>query len=371
MKKVLIITFCHRDWLVNYGQTLQAFALFKTIERLGYDVTVASHKIRSEEEKNYYIEKFDNPRYDSIEDRTFSKFSDFVKKYMGNHCLQTYSENEICRLAQMSDILVCGSDAIWRTMHYDPAYYLHLEGCGRKLKISYAASFVNFIGKDIDVYKKMGNMIRNIHYISTRETPGAEILKSVCGCPETETVLDPTVLLGAENWKKYMLEVETNKPYVLLYLIDDSDIYDEWIEIIKKRYGAVEAYSLFVLTEIRPKNRRYIADGVSPDEYISLVNGARAVITNSFHGTLFSLMFHKEVYIFKRYNPSLEGDFRFEYIAEMCGIKDRLICSTESIHNILDINWDYIDGRLEKERKKSMSFLEGALKDKDKKLMES
>ena len=360
MKKVSIITFCHRDFGVNYGQNLQAFALSSVITKLGYDVTVISHKNRSEQIKKGYYLRYYTPDLKTIASRNFAKCTEFINNNM--KCVQSFNEEDVIDLTADSDILVCGSDAIWRSYHYEPAYYLCISGAEDKLKIAYAPSFVNYVEEDKDIYVNMGRMIEKIDYISIREPIGQNILKNICGIDDATVVLDPTFLMKKDEWLNYAKDVNVSKPYILLYLLDDNNIYDEMIEEIKRKYEVNEVYALHPgIKSI--ENRNYIDEGVGMDEFLSLVYGAKAVVTNSFHGVAFSIIFQKDMYILKRYHDLLEGDCRFKHITDLCGIEDRLISTKEDILATKDINWKEVNNRLSVERDKSLLYLENALQD--------
>lgn len=358
--KVSIITFCHRDFRANYGQTLQAFALYKVVQELGYDVEVISHKNRTEAQKEYYYIRFLTPDKKTMESRSFAKITDFVEKNM--KCLQSFNTAEVTKYVEDSDILICGSDSLWRTMHYDPVYYLQIEGCDDKLKIAYAPSFASYIETDLEIIKKMGKMIKQMDYISTREYQGVQLLNDICMCDNVTHVLDPTLLWGSEKWKSYLNDKSTLGSYMILYLLDDTNEYDLAIEAIRKKHNVEHIYTISAGTKI--DNRNYFEEGVGLEDFISLIFGAQVVITNSFHGTAFSLMFEKEVYILKRYNKTLSNDFRFENIRKVCDLPNRMVSDISDIYEMQNVDYGSVREKIREEREKSMLYLTEALKGK-------
>ncbi|MBD5529283.1 MAG: polysaccharide pyruvyl transferase family protein [Lachnospiraceae bacterium] len=361
MKRIAIVTFCHRDLLVNYGQVFQAFALQKILEKQDFYVLTISHKRRKLKVKENYINEQTSPSLCGMMSKCFAKTTAFVEKNM--KCVQTYGENDICRETADADILICGSDAIWRTEHFDPAFYLDIKGTEGKLKISYAPSFVRFTEEDMDVLKVMGEKIQRIDYISTRESQGAELLANVCGIEDVKVVLDPTLLWKASDWRQYM-SVCISKPsgrYIVLYLLDDTNEYDDLIEEILEKHGAESAVTIYTGTTLN--NRLYIESGLGPEDFLALFEGAEAVLTNSYHGVAFSLIYHKTFYVCKRQNSFVENDLRFENLCEICNIHDRWVGQKSEIRERSEINWEYIERQLDVWRHNSMAFLNDALND--------
>lgn len=364
MKRVAIITFCHRDLIVNYGQTLQSYALAETIRRLGFDVTVLSHRRRTDVERMDYEKEYRNPSYASIISRNFAKFTEFTKAHM--RCIQTYSMDEVASLVRDMDVIICGSDAIWRTMHFDPVYYLNIPNTDDKIKVSYAASFVNYSPVETFVYDRMGDMLKELHYISTREVEAVDLLSRITGRADVTSVLDPTLLVGREFWDECICNtrVET-KRYVLAYLFDDSEKNDQIIKAIHARYNA---QLVFVYTGQDISGRSYFNNGVGPDEFVNLVKNAEAVITNSFHGMAFSVLYERDLYILKRENAALRNDMRFSSLCRICNLSGRVVPLDGKIESMPEVDWNDVRERLNIWRSQSMEFLKDALHDRKGKL---
>lgn len=362
MKRIAVITFCHRDLLVNYGQTLQSFALQKILSGYGFEVLTVSYRRRHLPAKEAYIQEYTNPSLRDMKSKGFAKTTAFVEQNM--KCVQAYGENDVYSATKDADILICGSDAIWRAAHYDSTFYLDIRGSENKLKIAYAPSFLNFIEEDIDIYCNMGRAIRNINYISTREEQGVKLLEDVCGINGAKAVLDPTLLWKGEDWEKYMSLNLLPKPYIILYLLNDTNEYDNLIQKVWKRYHVGSMLSIYTGSTL--PGRTYIEEGVGPDDFLALIAGATAVVTNSYHGVVFSLIFHKEVYIFKRTDSIVKDDFRFTNLYGICNIQSRVITSEEDFKNIEESDWECIDDNLASKRKESMDFLTNAVYDSEK-----
>jgi len=376
-KKVWIIT---RRAGHNFGSSLQAYALQLTVEKLGYkneiinydeyyhnikwrirpfindclfkvmcliptlSELVAKNKYRWLIERNTQQGKFDIFERDNL---TLTK-----KKFN--------TSKAIARAAKDCDICICGSDQIWSPLLFDPTLFLDFCNKDRTKTIAYAPSFgINSIGQNRDQIK---NLIDSIHFISVREETGSEIIKELTN-RDAPVVLDPTLLLDRKEWVKLATQADTgSEPYILCYFLGGAYIPYKFIENLKNQTG----YRIINICTFRTLNSiqgECIADA-SPSEFITYIANAAYVCTDSFHGTIFSILFERQFFTFERFGNEKENqNSRIYTLLKTCQAQNRLI-PYDSIPstNIPVINFDILKINLEFEKVGSIKYLETALK---------
>lgn len=255
------------------------------------------------------------------------------------------------------DCLIAGSDQIWNSDYnqgFDPMYYLSFGG-NRTKKVSYAASCGKNDFSDNE-WIDMKKSLKSFSKISIRESSTVEIMRKK-GI-ECQFVLDPTYLLSKEEWSKIEKKEDIKEPFLLIYLldVDGKDIIDYAKNVAMQRNLKT------VLIVNGPAIKKYDVDYVmwnkTPDSYIWLFRNASYVVTNSFHGTSFSINMEKQFVVFKRdkYNS------RIDSILGAMGLEDR--CVTLNGMNILpDIDYSYVNEKKEVLLIESKQFIKEALYD--------
>lgn len=359
-KRVLIITFCHRDLPANYGQTLQAYALYSKIKELGYEPLTASYTKRTEGERRWYEERFYFPDLRTRYSKSFQKISRFVSTEM--RVVQCYQESDVYRLAALCDRVVFGGDALWRVERDDPTFWgSFLEPW--KLKISYAASMVAFRQEDEEIHRRMFSVIGgHLDYISSREDKPLELLRSYSGREDGVRVCDPVFLWKRSFWGKIEQPVRgIREPYILTYLFNDDGKYNEILEAVKEKYPNREIYAIGAGEESSGKT--YMDSGTGIGEFLYLVAHCDAFVTNSFHGGAFAILFEKDFYLCERKLPFLRGDLRIKTLLEDYDLKNRFVEGKADVGKLSPINWEVVKERIEEHREKSEEFLRLALCD--------
>ena len=190
--------------------------------------------------------------------------------------------------------------------------------------------------------------------ITVREDKAVELLRGI-GI-ESEQVIDPTLMLNKDEWEKYMSESLVNEPYVLVYhpynIVDIQKIYEVARKIADKKRLKVVSFLWWERKPIKHADRTIF--NASPGEFLSLMYHADYIITNSFHGTAFSINFNKQFWVF---SPS-KFSSRITSIIKMLGIENRLI-NTQIEDNEIDnlIEYDVINRKLDSERACAMEYL--------------
>ena len=338
--KVGILTFHDAH---NYGAVLQAYALKKYIKELGYDVKII----------NYHHNTIPDGFPREANEARWEKFKKFIKEL-------TDFEEKVCTteedLEKLNiDYWICGSDQIWNTditRGFNKGFFLDFETNGKK--ISYAVSMgIPELPKEFE--KQFKKSLNQIDQISVREESLKQYAEKYTTKKVTKT-LDPTLLLEAEDYNELILD-NLYGEYILIYTLGPDERLIPIAEKIANQKGA----KIIELNDKKQEN--YFCEQISdagPHEFLTLIKNAKAIITNSFHGTIFSILFEKEFYTLTRLNRNS----RMENILDIVGMKDRLIDKIEDIANVQEQNYEIAFKNLKLEKEKSQEFLKSALSPK-------
>lgn len=353
--QVMIINFCHRDFPINYGQTLLALALSETVKSMGFKPVNATYTKRSPETRDWYYTRYFFPDLKTPESKAFSRTTAFLKRNMD--IVQCFNEEDVYELEKICDILITGGDVVWSEWHFDPVFYLNF-GAEYKRRISYAASIGTWKEEKKSVYQKIFTMVSNhIDYISTREEITVSKMEEMVGCERAVCVCDPVFLLSADDWKKFEKKVDITKNYVLVYVFGNTEGYQKACEAVLKIYK--DCIPVIIPTYEFPKVGEVLENGVDISEFLWLFRNAAAVITNSFHGTAFSILYNKQFYLMKREDDFLQGDQRLPFLLDKCGIGDRAVDGDELPTE--RINYDMVNRKMNLWIEYSRMFLQNSL----------
>lgn len=343
MKKIGIYTLNSND---NYGNKLQNYALKKSIEKYGYNVET----IWFEEE--YSLIKtiikeilFHNKKY-----HRQTKFEKFTRKYLNRKIFNGDSN--------YYDYFVVGSDQVWNynfkgVKNKLSKYFLKFSPM--KKNIAYAAS----IGVDTidDKFReKFIDGMKNIKNISVREDQAAIALKDGITDKEIEVVLDPTMLLTKEEWEKIMKKPKQikNKKYILNYFLGEQSI--EKKSVIEKIAQENDCEIINILDKNDPY---YTCD---PSEFLYLEKNAFLICTDSFHSSVFSIIFDRPFVVFYREQDGVKsmGSRIDTLISKFC-LENRVYNGKKITKENLSHNYSKAYKILEKEKEKSLKFIEKSL----------
>lgn len=364
MKKIGVLTY-HTGY--NYGASLQAYALQTTIKKLGLNSEIInfetdrfvasremfSHKPMRIKEWIKIISRI--PYYKSLKKRQVL-FDDYTKNCL-NITPRYTTENEVIKHATDYDTIVCGSDQIWNLSQNDapaanPIFFLNFEK--KQRRISYAASFGKWVKEapqNEDVFLKW---LKEFDMLSVREMSGVEYVKSL-GL-DCELVLDPTLLLDAEEYDEICAERLINEPYVLLF---SWACTSEVVEVAKK---VADDLNLPLINIVPPPRAMFKGVkrklDVGPREFLSMVKHAEFVVTNSFHGTVFSTTFEKPFVSL----VSGEADPRMKSILGQLGLDDVLVTADGvNVEKSMRVDYSQVADKKAKLRKSSIDYLKRAL----------
>lgn len=350
----------------NVGGVLQAFALQKYLMSLGYEVVILDRRRNDDKITmslhgvahfilGHVYTYFKLLRYHKI-----YSLNKFIKDYMicsprlyDSRQLSKYIKNKSI------DYLIVGSDQVWRKWNHDPGFtnireyfFDFLIENANVEKIAYAVSFGTEewdVGSDLESCRKSAQLFKAI---SVREKSGVEICKNSLGLNAIQ-VLDPTMLLKKEVYQKVMRHHQTaiDKNFIFCYFLDKFNT--ENIDILK-----LEEFSGCTSYDYKEKNRH----GLDATLWLNMLYNSKFVITDSFHGCVFSILFNKP---FVALGNKLRGQARFESLLSTFNLLDRLISGEqpEQIKSVLekDINWSEVNDILESWRRKSFNFIINSL----------
>ncbi len=384
-KKVGILTL---NILVNYGGILQCYALMKVLKDLGHDAWYIDKRypsppiplwLKLSKYSKRFIQKY-ILREKSIaiflekkiaeKDRIISQHTQkFINKYIEPKTKAYKDPKELINCNDYNfDACIVGSDQVWRAKYALPleSFYLNFLDKNKTQKIAYAASFG--LTLDEDEYSKeqietCGKLIKEFKSVSVREKSGINIIKEKYKweCPEPQFVLDPTMLLKKEDYIKIIEKsnVKTSEGNLFYYLLDKDEEKNALLKMVEEHLN-IRAFTVYPKsTNIFDPLELQVVPSV--EKWLQAFIDAEFIVTDSFHGTAFSILFNKPFIV---YGNKDRGVARFESILELFDLKDRYITSfSEVSENLIskEINWEKVNNKLKEMRKFSESFLEKSL----------
>lgn len=359
-KKIGIITF-HCSY--NYGSALQAYALQKYLNKNYSDTKIIDFVLKKNFEQYYifryiYYKKikyfFEDLKYFKKNMRRRKSFIEFKKKYFSLTQKTYYDSKKMGELNNEFDTFICGSDQIWNaacTNGLNPAYFLKFVNNKNK-KIAYAPSIahLNFDEKILQKYK---DYISEFDAISVREESTVNILMPLTN-KKIEVVLDPTLLLEKNDYME-ITQQPKEKKYIFVYMLEDIDL--QLINYVKKISENTGLKVIYLLRDdIKEFKNSKNVYGISPNEFLGYIENATYIITNSFHATVFSIIFEKKFCTFKT---------KLSY-SRMVDLLTKLNLSSriydENFDMNQDIDYSVVSNLLAKLKQSSVNYLERNLK---------
>lgn len=371
----------------NYGSLLQAYALqeafrqnnvasflvdydprnFQRNEFSGTRGYVKYHARRLLKQhyagQNGFFADFVYPQYeDKARDEAYHEFGKTHLRYTRRCVLAS----DFYELNEEYEILACGSDQIWAPTSFNPRYYLDFAKDPART-LAYAPSIGLPEIRDKAIGQQVARLAGRIAHLSIREQRGAEILESLLGVRPT-VVLDPTALLAGEEWlERFSIgnSKDAKNPYAVCYFLsDDRRKWEDAQRIAKENKLRLLGIPVFKKDATRGVELCY---GVGPIEFLSLIAGSSAVFTDSFHGTMFSLLFHKDLHVYKRFSDSssTNQNSRISNILAIAGLDDSVLHDVQSKDRkpVSAIDWNEVDRRIESARCASKAFLSKSIEE--------
>lgn len=351
--KIGILTF-HRA--INYGAVLQAYALQKYLVNKNIKVDIIDYRSR-------VIEESYKPFYYTLTRKNIrSLISDIIKlpirvkkkngfnKFLNREFSLSKSMNksDLIDIVDKYDLFITGSDQVWNLDITGEDYTYFLDFIQDKYKkASYAASLGNF---NLVNKKETKALLEDFKYISIREESKKNIIEGYIN-KNVDVSLDPTLLLSKNEWGKIAIDTKKNEEYLLLYTVDKP------VKLIDyaRRIAREKNLKIIYITEYfeRDSDIEYVRDA-SPEEFLGYFKNANMVLTNSFHGTVFSILFEKCFYVElqgqKKYND------RSENLLKNLGLQNRAIKDSESISSE-KIDWNIVNKKLKIKCEDSYNYI--------------
>lgn len=376
--KTGLVTFYH---IHHYGALLQAYATERAVEALGSECEIIDYYV------NQNNDLFRKPtglgstaadvhtalHYKPLRTR-YERFEGFTKQYLKISGHRFGSLEELRDAELPYDLILAGSDQIWNPRifpdgRFDPVFF---GAFSQRRKIAYAPSFgVPHVPEGMEA--ELRGYLEGFSHVSVRERQGQEIVEEVTG-REVPVVLDPTLLLTAEQWDAAasdhlfttrgtfgtQLPVPVPNGYILCYCINKPGALAPYIQEFARRSGMPIVQLCGIRQKVHPKARCILNAG--PAEFLELFANAGFVFTNSFHGTVFATQFH--VPFFTAVAPSElaapESSRTFSLLSRL-GLTERIIGKGDTAGLEDDIDWAPVEEKLTAARQSSLDYLRAAL----------
>ena len=364
--KIGILTF-HASH--NYGSCLQAYALQKTIEKLGADTEIINFRTDRQRDMYAVFTKRKGIKY-FIKNATHLLYYNFLKKkhanfeafIANNYTLSAKEYKNYSQLEQENfgyDAFVVGSDQIWNPIpkDFDMSYFLPFVK--DKKKIAYAPSFGPFFEKiDDEKLSIIANEVSKFDSISVREISAKHGLEKYIS-KDVDVVVDPTLLLNKDEWAQLINEKPVVEgEYIFLYTLFSNPEINKVAKYLSKKWKTKVVVSNFTNQHdvISCYEKKFDA---GPKEFLNLICNAKFVLATSFHGTVFSILFNKPFFAING-----EKDNRISTLLNLTKLQSRtinMVNMDERERMAFDTDFSMANQLILEERERSIKYLQTAL----------
>ena len=370
----------------NYGSMLQTLATGIVLQDLGYDYEFIRYtrkptvdlilrsidripeKVRGKIvaiEKKKKLKKYPDAAQ-GIAKRN-QCFDIFMKQTFTSVSPRYDTMEELRKAATGYSAVLVGSDQLWRPEGYSTGFYNLLFVPDNVTKIAYATSFgVSQIPESKQIIAK--KFLSRMDYISVRELRASEMIKELIG-RDVPTVVDPTLLFTGEEWNNIIMPKKIiDDKYIFCYLLGSNPQHRAWANELKNRTGCkivtIPFLDEFVETDISFGDYQVFDAG--PAEFVNLIRNAEYVCTDSFHGSVFSILNHKQFVTFNRFSDASKNsrNSRIDSLLTQTGLRSRRMIEVgQDICDVIDAKIDYemVEKKLAKMRNESVDYLRNAL----------
>ena len=356
--KIGIITF--QD-TTNYGALLQAVGLQMAIREIGFECETIDYECDNIAKREMPPSIFSEgvaripilAACKIIGTIKYKRMEQFKKSFL-KLSSKKYNRKNISDTNDVYDCFIAGSDIIWElnVTGRDTTFYLDFVREKSK-RNAFSASFgYNEIPNEYTEMTK--SLINGFNRISTRENEGAEIIEKLCG-KNVPVTLDPTLLVTAENWRKYEKKYNVKKPYVLVYF-DDAEHHV--MNYAKKIALKNNLDVIFVSNALRGIPNVKMARSLFVEQFLWLIDNAEYVVTSSYHGVVFAINFNTPFYFFNRAHFG-----RISTIVSKTGIDHRNISDKDCGEG--EIDWNNVNEKLDSLRRDSIQKLKQIISNKN------
>lgn len=359
----------------NYGGILQAYALMTFIKQMGHDVELINRRANKPAIKQRIIYSLktivkillgmphgalimNNERDLNMQGRNMQSF---VETYITPKTIPFYSTKQMKKECEGKyDIVVVGSDQVWRSVYVSQIedFFFEFITDPHVKKISYAASFGTATPEYTDgEILRCKKLIADFAAVSVREKSGLNVIKSFGWKTQTppQVVLDPTFLLPKESYDGIISNKNSlaQKKRICCYILDDSSIVED---IIKKVEYSLNLPSFDIVNDKRNNSPK-----PSIEDWLDNIKNSSFVMTDSFHGMVFSIIFNTPFAVFINRD---RGADRFDSLLSQLGLENRICANVEDVDHVIStpINWERVDQKLSYLKEYSKEFLENSIK---------
>lgn len=348
--KIALLTIWHEK---NYGAELQAYATIKVLQNLGHEVEMIDIRLSDCIHSNLNSKISRVLTFFSPCNRKFNAFwNRYIPKTKRYRSLKKLQANP-----PKADVYIVGSDQVWNpeiTKSFSELYFLNFGDTEVK-RISYASSFGSDNWEFDQLTMNVRHLLKRFNSISCREDSGIDIIEQVFH-QKAVSVIDPTLLLGEFS----ELTGNLNFRNTLVYYPLDAD---PELEIAATKLAKDLALELVNINEKKYVCNKLLWDRISVSDWVKNIAEAQFVITRSFHGLMFSLIYQKQFVVITN---AFGRNTRLESILKRLGLTNRLYSSFEALFAqkpwLDKIDYDVITPRINSLRSESLDYLKNALK---------
>lgn len=371
----------------NFGSQLQVLATVKKVEELGYKSEIIRYKkkitptfivqtiprlfnisfVKSKLSGNQKDKALKSkPFYQKQVQQRNQRFNAFVDKYFAPLFSESYGgwETLVAKCKKNYDAFLCGSDQLWLPNNLGSHFYTLEFAPDNKPKIAYATSFG--VSQIPDGQKKAtAKYLNRFQHLSTRELAGQKIIKELTG-KMAQVVCDPTLLFDAEGWKQMLPEKKiVEEPYVFCYFLGTNEEHRKIANEFKSKTGLKLVTCPFLdnYVECDLNFGDIQLFDMDAADFVNLIRHAEYILTDSFHGSVFSILNHKKFMTFNRFNAGVNSrNSRIDSLCTLLGLSERRYSG-----NVMDvkngIDYNAVEEKLKKLRAESAKYLKDALKE--------
>ena len=373
----------------NYGSMLQAYATQWALDRLKLrnetlDISGILGEISHGKRKYYLRNLFNVEMYNAKKgfirhmvqrklDQRFAErisqrdaaFEQFKRQYF-RMAIPAHSKKELRDYCLDYNAVLAGSDQLWLPLNIEGDYYTLNFVPDTVRRVAYATSFGV---SELPAWQeqKAQRFLNRIHAISVREQSGKDLIQKLCN-RDVPVVCDPTLLFTGEEWTGVQgLKNVAREKYIFCYFLGNSRLHRDFAQRLKAATG-YQIVTLRHLDEFIPSDEDFGDEApydIGPDKFMDLIRNAEYICTDSFHGSVFSLLNHKQFFVFRRFQKagSQSTNTRIDSLLCLAGIPERLIEGYEDASACLQmkINYEQVDRKVGSMREASLSFLKTAL----------
>ena len=384
-KKKIGCVIAYSDNHNNYGTSLQGFATIKKIRDLGYDCEIIRYKKQLtlfEKIKLIYlmfrcggtmdkiriVKERLNMKLHPMYKKNIQERTDAVNEYKLKRLIPLFHEyvgyEKLCQGSLNYDVVLVGSDQVWTPLSLYSKYYNLLFVSDWVPKVAYASSFGVSIIPSFQ-HEETKRFLNRFNKIGVRDIRGKEIVETISDNQAT-VVADPTMLLTREEWQQEIAEsdIQEKEPYIFCYFLGTNQEAREAVNNLRDQTG-YKVVAIRHMDEFVPSDDVFGDEApynVSPNDFIKYISEASYICTDSFHCTVFSIIFQRKFLTFYRFKKhSLTSrNSRIDSLLEYFDLSDRLynsdICSIKN-----NIDYNDVNRKLSILREESIIFLKNAL----------